>query len=369
MKLLAFWCFLFLGIGCKAQPSAKSSSEAYKDTAVIRFFKRERGWIASDGGFSIPLNNGKVLWLFGDSHINDFDTATGTVPCLFQVRNAAMLQPENDWQWKHTNTLIGNGPGFKSFFKNKPDDNYWFWPGAGFQLKDTIYVFLSNLKKTGNGIWDWGRGGPDMWGKITVRDMKIVAYTPLQDFDSISFGQGFVKDEKAGYIYAFGSKLRLITGAVYVARFPINDPNKAWQFWDGKGWVPDAKNAAEIAEGASNSLHVSKVNGKYVLLSSEFSVGCDQGKKIYAAVSDQPTGPFSKRKIIYSIDDTLQGHYPFFYAVIAHPEYINENKELLITYSINGYGDCVNTCIRGRMDPGHYRPRGIRVPLDLLLSE
>src|SRR5690606_24969483 len=46
--------------------------------------------------------------------------------------------------------------------------------------------------------------------------------------------------------------------------------------------------------------------------------------------------------------------------------FINEQDELLITYNVNGYGTCVEGCKENRMDPDHYRPRGIRVPLQLI---
>jgi hypothetical protein len=62
----------------------------------------------------------------------------------------------------------------------------------------------------------------------------------------------------------------------------------------------------------------------------------------------------------------LQGHYPFFYLPIPHPEYINANDELLLTYSINGYGTCIPSCVNNRFNPTMYRPRGIRIPLKLI---
>ncbi|MEO6720694.1 MAG: hypothetical protein ABIN67_10010, partial [Ferruginibacter sp.] len=83
----------------------------YKDSLATRFFQREVGCIAGDGGFSIPLSNGKILWLMGDSHINDYDTITKTIPCLFQVRNTALLQSMGDWNNKHTVTLTGTDKG------------------------------------------------------------------------------------------------------------------------------------------------------------------------------------------------------------------------------------------------------------------
>ena len=55
-----------------------------------------------------------------------------------------------------------------------------------------------------------------------------------------------------------------------------------------------------------------------------------------------------------------------FYMANAHPEYDNGKEELLITYCINGYGDCLKTCTDNRMDPDIYRPKAIRVPFKLI---
>jgi hypothetical protein len=81
------------------------------------------------------------------------------------------------------------------------------------------------------------------------------------------------------------------------------------------------------------------------------------------ASSTQPMGPFSALKTVYKLDDLYQGHYPFFYFAVAHPEFINEKNEILVTYSINGYEPCVSTCVKGRAIPDHYRPKAIRVAL------
>ena len=49
-----------------------------------------------------------------------------------------------------------------------------------------------------------------------------------------------------------------------------------------------------------------------------------------------------------------------------HPEFDDKTKELLITYCINGYGNCVNTCINNRFNPDYYRPKAIRVPYKVI---
>lgn len=156
---------------------------------------------------------------------------------------------------------------------------------------------------------------------------------------------------------------------MYVARFPLNNPAASWKFRDGKGWDTEVLNAVPMGEDVGFTPMVSMVNNKYVLISSEYSVGCDQGKEIFSSFSNFSTGPFSTRKLIYTIDDTVQGHYPFFYGVMAHPEYINKRNELLVTYNINGYDPCVVSCVNNRFNPDYYRLRAIRVPLKLIDSK
>lgn len=342
----------------------------YVDVDATNFFRRTEGWIASDGASSVLMNNGKVAWFMGDAHIDDYFYGSGKVWCLFQVRNAGLLQPaSHSWNWHETSTLVGNPfPGFDSYLKNKPSDDYWMWPGCGFQVSgnDTVYVYNQPLKSTGSGAWSWADDGNPIWAKIRSSDMKVVEYSePMQSFNGINFGLGFEK-ENDGYIYAFGGKGTFIYSNVYVARFPANNPNARWSFWTGTGWSKNVKDIRRITEAASNGAAVVKYNGKYICISTEFSVGCDQGTHIYAAVSNSPTGPFTWRRIFYEIPDRLQGHSPFFYTPNGHPQFKTANDELLITYCINGYGDCVNTCKNGKMDPDLYRPKAIRVPFSLI---
>lgn len=337
----------------------------YADVDAVNFFRRTSGWIASDGAATALLSDGRVLWLMGDSNIDDYDSVKQKMTCLFQVRNSALLQPsDHSWDWHQTSTLTGNPfGGTQSYFKNKTGDDSWMWPGCGFQLpaNDTVYVYNQPLKKKGQ---LWQNDSNAVWAKIRSSDMKVVAYSMLPAFNDINFGLGFVK-ESDGYVYAYGNRQTFIYSNLFVARFPANDPNAPWSYFTKNGWSVDVTKAKPIGEGASNSMQVVKVNNKYVCFSSEFSVGCDQGTKIYVSVSTSINGPFSARKEIYTIPDKLQGHYPFFYAVNAHPEF-NNNNELLLTYDINGFGDCITTCKNGWTNPDVYRPRAIRIPFSII---
>jgi hypothetical protein len=342
----------------------------YKDSVVTGFFQKDQGCIAADGGFSIPLSNNKVLWLMGDSHIDDYNPADKTVPCLFQVRNTALLQPFNDWSTRHTETLVGSSTGLKNYLKNNSNDDFFFWPGAGIQLKDSLFIYCSSLKNKGAGAFGFASTGNDCMASVSVKDMKVQRFRVLPDFNGINFGIAFIKDEKSDWVYAYGQKYlnTEIRCDLYLARFSSKQPDGQWQYWSGQSWNQNVKAASRIATqtGVSGTFQVSKVKGRLLLLSSALSINCDSGTEMYSAVADNLTGPFSEKKLLYAIDDRLNGHSPFFYSVIAHPEYINDKDELLITYAINGYGSCVQDCVQGRMNPDVYRLKGIRVACELL---
>lgn len=316
-----------------------------------------------DGCYSIPLTGGQTLWLFGDSYMDDYDVATKSTPCLFEARNSALLKPAgNSWNWQDTHTLNN---GQNSYLHDAKYQDNFFWPGCGYQLKDTVYIFGLNMKNVKGGL-GFGKAGNDAWIKITYPDMKIAGYDYLPGLDSIQFGLGVIHDAASGYIYVYGNKLKGLGGIIYVARFKPSMPSANWQFWNGQGWGGDIKQIKPVAEAPSNSNNVSKIGNKYVLLSTEFSIQCDNGKHIYASVSNKPTGPFTDSKVIYTITDTVQGHYPFFYLPIAHPQFINNKNELLVTYSINCYEPCIANCVNNRFNPEYYRPQAIRVPVALL---
>lgn len=354
-------CALATVVGCTSAPSTQSASETYKDTVFTAYFHRESGWIAGDGALSIDLNNGKSLWLFGDSYVDQYDPETKTVPCLFVARNSALeigiTNPEEQ------KTLVGTDS--YSVFEVGQDRNYWFWPGMGFVNNDTAFVFQSRLRNTGEGgMWGFEAIDSLYVAKIRIPTMEITGYEYLGARNDISFNNGVIND--GGFHYIYGIKNNGFGNDLIVARFRDANPRATWEYYDGSGWSDEITNAQKIFAEFTSSFYVFKLKNKYVLITTEFSVGCDQGKEIYTYTSDNPHGPFSNKTTVWTVDDLVNGHYPFFYIAVAHPEYDNGKNELLITYSINGYGDCFDMCIDGRMDPNHYRPKAIRVPHKLI---
>ncbi|TDW96333.1 hypothetical protein [Dinghuibacter silviterrae] len=349
-------------------PDIPGNAGIYLDPNVTAFFNRDSGWIASDGAATIPLSDGRILWAMDDSYINNFDTLGGTMPCLFQVHNDVLAQPYNNWNWVNTPTLLGDSASVPSYLKNNSNNNYYIWPNAGYQRGDTVYVYGMNIMAASGGL-GFASGGNDFLAKISFPSLTVVGFDTLQNFNGISFGIGFDTAERGNYIYTWGVKgSGFITGNMYVARFARNNPGGPWNFWNGSSWDTSAAKAAVIATAASNGAYIAKVRNKYVFLSTQFTVGCNAGTIIYSSTSDSITGPFSALKPLYTITDNVLGNTPFFYGPQLHPEYINSHNEILITYDINGYGNCEPFCINNGADPDYYRPRGLRVPLALIDS-
>jgi len=350
--------FVPLIVSCQDR---KTASE--KDISFTEVFRHNTGWIAGDGAFSVPLPGNRSLWVFGDSYLNCYDTLTGTVPCLFQARNAAAIIENNP---PYNFTTLYNKSGTSSFFEYGSDRKYWFWPESGFCYNDTIIVFLARIRSTGQpGMWGFERVDSVYFAKMHLSDPETVYYSTLPSMANIDFGCSVIYHYD-GYYYIYGIRSNGFGNDLFLARFRPDSLCFPWQFYNGNGWTTDISGIRKIYDEFTSSFSVTKVNNKFILFTTEFSIDCDQGKNIFALVSDKPCGPFRGKKVIWQVDDTLNGHWPMFYAVSAHPEYDNGKNELLVTYCINGYGKCIEGCVNGRMNPDFYRPKAIRVPYKLL---
>ncbi len=333
-----------------------SGSVAYQDNTVTNWFKRASnslGSIAFDQGASVPLSNGKVLWLTGDTYYNDLNS-DGTTPCLFNYHNTVLQQPSTtNWtQSSTTNLLYASSPQIFTDFS--PD---YFWPTNGVEISGKVYTYLVEMD-----------GTTYVGGKVGIFNEadNSVSYTvTLPNLAGISYQNGMFKVGTTVYVY--GTKLTDGYGdtQVYVAKFSTSSPG-TWSFWNGSAWAsaPTAGSGI-VATTTSNGLTVNYVNGKYVMIYTQFNYQCDEGTAIYGSTSTSPTGGFSTPVTIYNIPDKVSGHTPHFYTPLIHPEFTASN-EFLFTYCINNYAPCIAQCNSSKAVPDYYRPRAVRVPYVVL---
>ena len=353
-------------------------SLAYRDSVFTEYFRRTSGWTASDATISVPLPcQDKTLWLFGDTHIDGYNAADTSIACLFQVRNSMMVQDMQDPS-SFTTILDQTGSGIdRTPVKLNDNNTTYFWPGHGYATEDTAYVFWQQYQ--GNDYEHIGNYVSKIYTPNMTNASSIKELTKLPIPNGFEFGVSVVVDSADNYIYLYGHKKDWIILRPLLARCSMDQNiSGPWEFFNGTGWSSDANNAAQIMASTNDyvsaSYSVLKLQGKYYLISQDIGfLVCGLGREIYSWESDSPEGPFTNKKLLYTIEDKYEGEYLVTYNATAHPEFIRDN-ELLISYNVNGFDNdvttpCENECqdaFADRRNADGYRPKFIRVPLDYI---
>ena len=118
---------------------------SYLDQAFTDYFRRSHGWTAGDATISILLPDGRSVWLFGDSFIDHYDSTDNSLPCLFQVRNCFTVQDTDDLNSMTTYIDYSKNGIEQTYFKISSVGNTVYWPGHGFVVQDTLFVFLQKF--------------------------------------------------------------------------------------------------------------------------------------------------------------------------------------------------------------------------------
>ena len=350
-------------------------SESYRDDEVTRFFQRTTGSTAFDGGASIPLSTGQVLWVTNDTFYNQIN-ATGNFDCgtIFPYRNSSLLQPASK-SWDPALTVNIMSPFGVETFRTANNKNL-LWPGAGIQVGNKVYVHTIEVPRNNLDIINQYLSVVTIGNAAaTISSVQNLSIPGLTGQTGIIYSLGMVKPND-GYVYVYGAGGH-VNSIVYVARFAENNP-ALWTFWDGTIWAknPTTTTSAQVGKGPINNNTVGYIKGKYILVAMDFGFACDaEPRNVYTSISTSPTGPFTNKKYVYTLPDMKQGHKPVFYNPTIHAEFDNGDNELLVNYCVNWYGKnngtnatCLPDCSNpdGSKDPNDYRPKGIRIPYSVI---
>ena len=171
-------------------------------------------WLASDGGSPVPLPDGRVLWLYGD-------TFTG------RVHSDGSLAP--GWRLPHNSFIVQDGACFRPMMGGSPDarsdlipapPGQWYWPTAGVvehtPSGDVVRVFAYH---------EAGSGGLGHFGLV---DMQIATFT-LPNLNLVSV-QGLPNGIPSDQTHPWG-QAALVVGPT------VADPT-AWIYVFGRGANP-----------------------------------------------------------------------------------------------------------------------------------
>lgn len=346
------------------------AQNSYKDPVFTEYFRRPGpGWVASDATISIPLPDGRVLWLMGDTNLDDYNPADTTMPCLFQVRNSILLQDATNRNkiitiLDSTQTGVNRTP-----VKLRVNDTTLLWPGHGFVKGDTVYSYWARYHHTS--LKYYGMYLVKIHWPSLKNASSIKSAVALPNTTDTEYGNAVLVSRDSAYVYLYGHRQNTFIFDLYVARIPYDNLNAPWEYYDGTSWVTDASKAQKLNPTGyvSPSFSVVQIGQKYYLITQEIGfLTCGYGRRIYSCASSSPVGPFENRQTIYVIRDKYKDGYLITYNATAHPEF-NANNELLVSYNVNNtcpeLGVCKNA-FTSRYNADLYRPKFIRVPFAVL---
>lgn len=325
---------------------------------LVAGYRSTPGFVGADVGASVQLQDGRGLWVFGDT----------------------LRQPDFEGQHFVRNSMLMFSPGCASVVMPGdrgaivPDraDGVGYWPmdlaTAHRDGYDLVGVSLQRVRATGTGLFDFeilgpafalfrvSRGGaPEL---LHVRDIG------RDDTDPRRPMWGAAVEQAGGWVYLYGTANPgddpLIFGrSLRVARArPEQVGDQAtWQYWDGRRWQRQADRAVELIaanRGVSQVLSVfHRGSAWYAVSKRDEYLGTD----VVIWKAPGPTGPFIPSAPLAKIpSDSADGLLR--YMPLAHPELLPSPDSVLVSYSRN-----VADLDRLLKDPTLYRPRFVQVPL------
>jgi Domain of unknown function (DUF4185) len=310
-------------------------------------FPFQQQWQGADAAYSIPLRDGRVVWIFGDTLYGDQRLVNGEEPRM--VHNTLGISTCKHGKWKIDYAIKKDAAGNPdSFFKPQKNDGTYYWALDGVEYKNELWITLVCVRNVPNsnafalGFAICGTDLAHMTGlEGDPQDWKV-AYFPLvgQDVHANPSASAVIEGDYL-YIYTLyekGTRPQILT------RIPLKDlgdPKKNLQYlgsddqWhDG---IDPTKAKTIMKTGASEmSVRYHPELKKWIAVMVDPQIFSD---KVILRTSPSMTGPWTDGDVIYRIpivqkSDPKYDPDTFCYAGKEHPEF-EKPGELLFTYVCN----------------------------------
>ena len=263
--------------------------------------------------------------------------------------------------------VIRRGPDGKPVALIAPADGHgWFWLQAGAEMGGKLYLFLSQIEKTGRpGVFGFRQIG--QWLGIVANpqdhptawhiEQHKVPHTIFSSQRGLTFGAALLKD--GAFLYVFGTdediKPKGPERYLILARVPADNVGDfaAWRFFSEGQWEADFHSVSRLTNGMASDGSVTFLPGlkQYVLVYTDHGLS----PKILARTAPKPWGSWSKPTVLYRCPEASWDPKIFCYGAIAHPDLAASN-ELVISYTTNSF-DFWQVARDARL----YWPRFVRV--------
>lgn len=298
--------------------------------AADRLFRSDPSWLGSDDAYSIPLDDERTLWFFGDTFTGSKRDEAGF------IRNSIAVQTGRD-------PSSASIQFYGSLFEAR---EFWLWPLHGALIDGKLLVFFMKVKPSRlpsrGPIEDWRELGNlgffDVfgWEATSVENPRDDPATwhceklAVPDTAGIILGAAVYHSEG---LYVYGWKER----QAYLARW---DEQLEW--FSGGAWTGAAASATVVLDDVETefTVHFEPRLGRWcqVQLKGEITI----------RTAEKPEGPWSEPQSVFRPEESNA------YAGKAHPQLTG--ADLVLTYA--SIGPTADETLR---DDRVYYPRFVRV--------
>lgn len=333
------------------------------------------GWLGADAAYSIPLRDGRDVWIFGDTLYGEHRVVHGNDPRM--VRNSIGISTcDADGRWHLSYAIRKGADGQPRDFFTARVPNTWYWALDGFVAGRDLWVTLLCLRNTPSAkpqAMGFETCGADL-ARITTpgpdpQKWKI-DYFPLAPDGAHAYPSATaVVDGKDAYIFALEESG---TRPLLATRIPLDglkDPAKhleyltadgAWQ----SGFTP--QKAMQVMKQGSTELSIRYHPELHRWLAVMFAPDAFSSKILLRSAPNL-TGPWTDGQVIYQAPE-MQPANPgydkdtFCYAAKEHPEF--ERGDLVFTYVCNTFA-----VPKLASDTSIYYPQVVRMAMPRLPAE
>jgi hypothetical protein len=206
-------------------------------------------------------------------------------------------------------------------------NDHWYWNGDGIVDGGKLRLLeYAQAPTDGDPPFNFEWTGTDI--ATFSKDLRLEKVTPTYSQGNVSWGVELMRC--GGWTYIYGAEGVPFDKYMHVARARVGHlADRDWEFFTGSGWSRDPNASARVLDNVGSSYSVTPVDGRYVLTTSDATLG----DKIYVATADSPTGPFTGWTAVYTAPEAGNGIYAP-YNIAAHPE-LSRPGELVISYNVN----------------------------------
>jgi hypothetical protein len=369
MARLALLLLCLLLPACAAGPERAHDAPPSSVRCLPEFPDRD-GWYGGDGACSIPLDDRRVLWLFGDTFVSDQEgrrDRAGMKVVLGTTLAVSTCSADGQFQIRYW--LKKRDGEFVSSF----GEGEWLWPQDPFMVDRILYVPLVSVAA------DPRREGALKFRIAGHRIARIRNYAEADpnrwaaDYMDLTSGIPVGVEAFATTSVVFGDHVYfypLYRGAGVLgnilARIPANrldDPAPAIEYWTRDGRWERGLDPAKIRivlDAAVSELSVRHHPDDGTWVAVYLSVE-HNGRRMLYQMANAPEGPWTEPKVLIGAVPEVDRGSPrydpdnFCYAGREHPEF-GRGRTLVVTYVCNSFADAGDDASFIRKNLFLYRP-------------